>query len=906
MKRYILVYILLITGNGYTQDFDSLRIYVNPGHGGNDSDDRYIPQTGYWESEGNLTKGLYLRDLLQSLNAVVFISRTQNRTEDDLPLSQIAADANANDVDFFHSIHSNGLNGNSNINYPLMLFRGYDDAPVFPEAKEMGEIMWNWLNTPNNQWTSWQYGFVNNRGDWDFYPWGTSGLGVLRPLAMPGVLSEGTFHDYIPNSWRLISIDYRKHESILFLRSFIEYFELTPLTHGVLAGIVRDESETVSYPYNYHSGLPNDNLKTVDNARVTLLPINRVYNVDFNNNGFFMFDSMPPGNYDVVFEGGIYASDTLFNVAVTANQTRFTSAFLSKDAAQSPQVFATFPPADKPAVNTYSDIQITFSREMQPDSTAEAIQISPSINSTYYWEKENQILTILNVDTFQVGTLYQVSISTKAQSAGGIHFEEPYQFTFTTAVQHVPPQVVEYFPTAQIDSIKIQASLSVDFDVPMDEPATESAFQLNPAVNGTITWNEERTGFTFTPDSTFARKTYYTVTIGATAKNARGVPLAADVTFSFWTRGRNEVQLVQSFPRPGESDINPDLKFHLKFDQLLLPESVINQIEIHETNGGVLPVRTLVVFENRVTCLPRRTLAYNSEYTLVVLPGVSDIVDLPLEDTVKIVFYTETETFGGGIVIEEFEQIGDWQDPIESTETTGTDTNLTYFELTSSFRVSGTYGGKLNYAFTEINDGVCRLENSSGFEITNNPESIFGMWVYGDFSGNFLEFVFSHGGSENQIVFVDTLDWGGWKLKKFPVSRIGAIGTISFDAIIIRQDSIADQSGFIVMDDVQYDITSAVEDNTIAEIPNAFVLRQNYPNPFNPVTNIQYQLPVRNHILIRVYNVLGQLVETLQDGIKDAGVYVINWDAGDLPSGIYFYRLEAGSTIRTRKLVLLK
>ena len=128
------------------QDFDSIRIYINPGHGGYDSNDRYIPQTGYWESEGNLTKGLYLRHILENAGAVVFMSRTQNRTEDDRPLSQISADANANNVDYFHSIHTNALTGNTYINYPLLLFRGYDDAPVFPEAKEMGALMWYRMN----------------------------------------------------------------------------------------------------------------------------------------------------------------------------------------------------------------------------------------------------------------------------------------------------------------------------------------------------------------------------------------------------------------------------------------------------------------------------------------------------------------------------------------------------------------------------------------------------------------------------------------------------------------------------------------------------------------------------------------------------------------------------------------
>ena len=224
------------------------------------------------------------------------MSRTQNRDQDDLPLSQVSADANANNVDYFHSIHTNGFTEQINystllgkINYPLLLFRGYDNGPVFPDAKRMGSIIWNEMNKLDNQWTDWIYSWENNRGDWTFYG-STSGLWVLRGLNMPGTLSEGSFHDYIPNSWRLMSIDYRKHESIVLYRSFVKYFYLEQIQTGVIAGIVRDPSKNVEYSYNYNSGLPNDELYTINSAKVTLLPDNIVYTVDSNNNGFFMFE----------------------------------------------------------------------------------------------------------------------------------------------------------------------------------------------------------------------------------------------------------------------------------------------------------------------------------------------------------------------------------------------------------------------------------------------------------------------------------------------------------------------------------------------------------------------------------------------------------------------------------------
>ena len=88
--------------------------------------------------------------------------------------------------------------------------------------------------------------------------------------------------------------------------------------------------------------------------------------------------------------------------------------------------------------------------------------------------------------------------------------------------------------------------------------------------------------------------------------------------------------------------------------------------------------------------------------------------------------------------------------------------------------------------------------------------------------------------------------------------------------------------------------------------PHDFLLLQNYPNPFNPGTTIQYRLPVTGRVILNVYNVLGNLVATLADEVQSAGYKSVQWDASDIPAGVYFCRLETGLLTETRKLVLLK
>ena len=94
--------------------------------------------------------------------------------------------------------------------------------------------------------------------------------------------------------------------------------------------------------------------------------------------------------------------------------------------------------------------------------------------------------------------------------------------------------------------------------------------------------------------------------------------------------------------------------------------------------------------------------------------------------------------------------------------------------------------------------------------------------------------------------------------------------------------------------------------NTLEEIPTDFKLEQNYPNPFNPTTTIRFNIPFSQHVKINVYNVIGELVKELVNDEYSSGSYSVEFNAADLPSGIYLYRLESQSFNYTRKMILVK
>jgi len=147
------------------------------------------------------------------------------------------------------------------------------------------------------------------------------------------------------------------------------------------------------------------------------------------------------------------------------------------------------------------------------------------------------------------------------------------------------------------------------------------------------------------------------------------------------------------------------------------------------------------------------------------------------------------------------------------------------------------------------------------------------------------------------------------------------VGTTGLElTALVGVQSVHPDSGWVFLNRFGYPIETRpapnlairLKYNPIANVetdewkPAPFTLYQNYPNPFNPSTVIRYTLPVTSHATLRIYNILGQEVATLLNEVKQAGTYTVDWSAEGMSSGVYFYTLQAGSFVETRKLVLLR
>ncbi len=143
-------------------------------------------------------------------------------------------------------------------------------------------------------------------------------------------------------------------------------------------------------------------------------------------------------------------------------------------------------------------------------------------------------------------------------------------------------------------------------------------------------------------------------------------------------------------------------------------------------------------------------------------------------------------------------------------------------------------------------------------------------------------------------------------LAYFEQIRMGTAATDVWGFGITQVDDAADWVPEWPLPETGYVIVVSVDDIKPGEVPERFVLEQNYPNPFNPSTTIQYNIPQTEKVVLKIYNVLGQEVKTLVNEVQNPGTHQVTFDAAQLSSGVYLYRLTAGDYTNVKKMLFVK
>lgn len=469
MKKYLFIlfvqFVAAVLGASYiTASTEKPHVYINPGHGGHDSDDRNVATphfaqgdtSGFWESNASLKKGIALKQILEKKGYTTSISRITNTTESDLALSTIVALCNQSGADVFYAIHSNatGAGEGYRINYPMGFYRGNTGEPVIAGSDSLVACLAPYiLANRSTVWSNEKY-FIY--GDWTFYPqWGYHvGLGVLRGNTAVSMLDEGSFHDYIPEAERLINPDYCWVEGWNFSLGADKYFNrLDKFGQGIVTGNIRDDRVIRTGTYVM---MGDDKRLPVDGAQVRLLDqagnVVQTTTTDSLETGIYLFKYVAPGTYTIEVSDSSHFSQSK-QVTVTANAPTYCNFDLKRVRNTPPKVVSYSPvwAQGDAAVKCNTPIVLQFNWDMDSASTQSAFTITPAVEGTFTWEDTNYRLVFTPNDAYDVNTLYTVTLKKTAQHGGGTPMDSDFTFQFKTQDRnHIYPLAVFPYEGAQV------------------------------------------------------------------------------------------------------------------------------------------------------------------------------------------------------------------------------------------------------------------------------------------------------------------------------------------------------------------------------------------------------------------------------------------------------------------------
>lgn len=744
------------------------KIYINPGHGGYDSDDRlmyiypifvdvnnstlnekdgYKREQSFWESVSNLDKGLRLDTILRDLGFQTKMSRVTNTTADDRSLSGISAEASTWKADFMLSIHSNAGNP---ANYILQLhsgitpgdeygLEGYPEKvpqAICDEARAITTLMGQ--NQYSNQVSCWSRE-PNIAGDKTFarkiMGW-SNGYGVMRNLKVPGTISEGMMHDYLPETYRLMNIDYKRQESFQFAKTFYTYFCGKELPYGAIGGKIYDVYQKQLFPdYKARKGT-RDEYRPILKGLVELWQNDQLlksYVTDTLYNGVYYFWNLKPGTYTVKAKPeGYYPQEQ--TIEVKNNEISYAIFALSLQR-QTPPVVLDYSPKVEITDSVLVSVQptISFNWDMNEEETAKALTISPAVEGTIVFEDDAHTLRFKPASRFEPGVEYTVTLGTGACHPDATfenHLQEPFSFKFRTQ-NRGSVRVIQTYPVDGSENIPVDAAFIAIFDAKLANSSNK----------------------------------YFKV-YDATGKDISPV-------------ARN-IKLNGAAPEPYGS-----AKFELK--------------------AG--------------------TLQPNSEYKMVIGAEVSDVNGVIVNDPVTVVFRTGEEVESSLAVLNNLDTLF-----FEGDKETSVGVISVSTARNTASKYEGYASNKLTYTFSELNGEAVYVADDVTV-IQGNSESTLGMHVFGDYTFNTLYAKWAVEGDVKYTKICD-IDYAGWLYQEADMSVLPAGVDYQFMGFkIVRGSSFLSEKGEVSVDAlrVEFEASSTDVENVVTDhVVNQKVIENGY------------------------------------------------------------------------------
>jgi methionine-rich copper-binding protein CopC len=625
-----------------------------------------------------------------------------------------------------------------------------------------------------------------------------------------------------------------------------------------------------------------------------------------------------------------------------------------------PTVSFTDPANSATGVAINKKIASTFSEAMDPSTisttTFTLMQgVTPVAGTVTY---VGTTATLTPGSNLASSTVYTATITTGTKDLAGNALASNFVWSFTTgaAPDTTAPTVNSTDPANAATGAAINKKIAVTFSEAMDpltvNTTTFTLRQATTPVAGTVT----HVGLTatFSPGSDLAPNTTYTASVATGAKDLAGNPLASDFAWSFTTGDASDTTrptVNSTDPANAATGVAINQKIIATFSEAMDPLTV-STTDFTLKQGLTAVAGTVTYVGLMATFDPASTLEYNTTYTATVTTGARDLAGNALASNFGWSFTTGVSQSPAAVNLgsaSNFAILGGSTITNTGATTINGDLGLSPGTAVTGFP-PGTVNGTIHAGDSVAAQAQLDLTTAYGDAAGRTVGAIS---VAGDLGGQTLAPGLYTSTSSLEITSGDlTLDAQGdanavWIFQMastltttsgrqvilsnrakasnifWQVGSSATLGTTSvFEGSILAMASITLTTG-ATLNGRALARTGAVtlDANTVApgtsvtgvkngSAPQAFALFQNYPNPFNPSTRIRYSLEKAVQVSLKVYNLLGLEVAALVNGPQEAGSYTVPFNTNkgtlSLPSGVYFYRLQAGSFLSVKKLILVK